>query len=361
MRGKQQLIFATLREAIVSGEYAYGALLPSEDTLAQQYAVSRPTIAKAYNLLQEQGYIKKTRGFGSQVIYVQVSSSYTIGLLFPGAGESEIFTTINDELLKLSGNKTFRFIWEGTTASDASIRRSQLAACCEHYIEQKVDAIFFSPLERLPDAEAINLDIVKRIVAAKIPLVLIDRGLALQTGEAGYDLVWMDNFAAGATLANHLISQGCTRIHFFHRPDSANSVQLRLAGVRAAVEAHHLPFTAEHVFCGDPADSELIRTMKILPGKTGIVCANDSTAAVLLASLEQLGVKVTTDCLICGFDNMKYAQYLKFPLTSYTQPCAAMAAISLELAVRRIQHPDRLPLTVTLGGRLIERESTQFR
>jgi DNA-binding LacI/PurR family transcriptional regulator len=361
LRGKPRQIFEALKEAILKGDYPNGALLPPEESLAGEQGVSRPTIAKVYNQLQDQGLIKKTRGFGSQVIYRAEQRTSTIGLLFPGAGESEIFTHINDELLKLAASQSVRFLWEGASANDAAIRHAQVDSYCDSYLAQAVDAILFSPLERLPDADAINLAIVNKIVAAGIPLVLVDRGIKEQPEQVNYDLVWMDNYAAGATMARHLIRQGCERLLFFHRPDSANSVNLRLAGVSAAAAEHQLAFTAAQVVSGDPADTGLISAMPILPGKTGIVCANDSTAAILLATLETIGVKVTEDCLICGFDNMKYAQYLKYPLTTYTQPCAEMARMSIELALRRIQHPGQVPITVSIGGTLIERASTQFK
>ncbi|MCC6601395.1 MAG: substrate-binding domain-containing protein, partial [Crocinitomicaceae bacterium] len=103
------------------------------------------------------------------------------------------------------------------------------------------------------------------------------------------------------------------------------------------------------------------KTMKIVSGKTGIICANESTAAVLLSSLEKINVKTTSDCLICGYDDMKYSQYLKYPLTSYLQPCEEMANISVELALRRIKNNHHIPMIISLNGKIIERESTIFK
>ncbi|MGN6438298.1 MAG: GntR family transcriptional regulator [Agriterribacter sp.] len=360
MRRKQLNIFESLKEGIVSGVYKNGSLLPSEETLAKQYSVSRPTISKIYNQLQENGYIKKTRGFGSQVVHNNTRVTYTIGLLLPGSGESEIFTIINDQLLKLSRKNELNCLWEGATASNAEIRKSQIEHYCENYITQRVDAILFSPLERLPDADEINLRIFNKIVGANIPLILLDRGVKFQPKAAGYDMVWLDNFYAGGDMAQHLISKGCETIHFFSRPNSANSVDLRLSGIRDRVLKNKLKFTDENIYCGDPSDIDFVKTIRIVPGKTGIICANDSTAAVLLSSLEKVNIKATTDCLICGYDNMKYAQYLKYPLTSYLQPCEEMAGISLELAIRRIKNNHHIPVTVSLNGKIIERESTSF-
>ena len=360
MRRKQLSIFESLEESIVTGVYKKGTLLPSEDTLAKQYAVSRPTIAKVYNQLQHKGYIKKTRGYGSQVIHNNAGVTYTIGLLLPGSGESEIFTTINDQILKLSRKNSLNCLWGDSAASNAEIRKSRIEHDCENYIQQKVDAILFSPLERLQDADEINLRIFNKIINADIPLILIDRGVKLQPDTGGYDIVWLDNLSAGGRMAQHLIERGCETIHFFYRPNSANSVDIRLSGVRDTVLKNNLLFNEENIYCGDPSDIDFIKTMKIVKGKTGIICANDSTAAVLLSSLEKINVKITSDCLICGYDDMKYSQYLKYPLTSYLQPCEEMANISVELAIRRIKNNHHIPMIVNVNGKIIERESTVF-
>lgn len=361
MRQKQHDIYTILLEGILSGTYRRGSLLPAEDVLAKQNGVSRPTIAKIYNRLQDEGYIEKRRGHGSQIVYEQVQVKISIGLLLPGSGESEIFNIINDALLHVATKHGVEVIWGSSAASNAENRKSQIEADCERFIQQRVGAILFSPLERLPESEVINLRIFEKITGANIPLIFIDRSIDIPSDMGGYDTVWLDNYAAGRSVAQHLLDQGCDTVYFFHRPDSANSVALRLAGVRSAVLDNAYSFTHRSVFCGDPADLTIIKKMKILPGRTGIVCANDSTAAVLLASLDALELKPSRDYLIAGFDNMKYAQYLKSPLTTYAQPCEEMASVSLELALRRIKNNSHLPLSVTLNGKRIERESTKFR
>ena len=45
-------IYDILKKDILDGVYPTGSLLPTELTLADQYSVSRPTIAKVYNQLQ---------------------------------------------------------------------------------------------------------------------------------------------------------------------------------------------------------------------------------------------------------------------------------------------------------------------
>lgn len=356
----QVTIYDSVKEDIIKGAYKIGSLLPTEQILAKKHSVSRPTISKVYNKLQIEGYIIKKRGYGSQIINNNGNHINTFGLLLPGSGESEIFNIINDQILKLSKKNKFNCFWEGATASDAEIRKLHIENYCDHYIQKEVDGIIFCPLERVPDADAINLRIFNKIINAGIPLVLVDRSLKDVPEVGGYDIVWLDNFDAGRAMGQHLINKGCEVIHFFYRPGSANSVNYRLSGVRDIALSNNLKFTKENECCGDPDDIDFVKKIKIVPGKTGFICANDSTAAVLLSSLETLGVKITSDCLICGYDNMKYSEYLKYSLTSYIQPCEEIANISIELILRRIKNNNQIPLKVNLDGKIITRESTTF-
>lgn len=353
-------IYTTLKEEIANGHFPAGSLLPTEQTLAQKYSVSRPTIAKVYNQLQAEGYLKKTKGLGTIVVHENMHDENTFGLLLPGAGESEIFSIINDQLLKLAESEQFNCLWEGATASSADIRRTLIEICSDNYIKRRVDGIFFSPLERVPDANKINIRICEEIKKADIPLILIDRDVMNFPERSKFDLVSLDNFNAGCLMAQHLVDAGCEMIHYFYRPDSANSVMLRLSGIKDVVQKHNLSFTRDNVHCGNPEDVEFVKQISVIPGKTGIICANDSTAAVLMSSIDAIGLKISQDLLICGFDNMKYSQHLKHALTSFKQPCEEIANVSVELMMRRIRNRNAVPVTVNLTGEIISRDSSVF-
>lgn len=62
-------IYETLRKDILESNLVYGAQLPSENELVEQYQSSRETVRKALNLLVRDGMIQKIRGKGSVVIY----------------------------------------------------------------------------------------------------------------------------------------------------------------------------------------------------------------------------------------------------------------------------------------------------
>ena len=359
-KANYQTIYTSLREQILKEAFHAGYLLPTEQELAQKYSVSRPTIAKVYNKLQDKGFVLKKKGLGTIVTYNNPDTIPTFGLLLPGAGESEIFSIINDQLVKQSESGKFKCLWNGATASSADIRKLLIEACCDTYLQKKVHGIIFSPLERIYHANELNLQICNKIAAAGIPLVLIDRDIVKFPEKSGFDIVCIDNFNAGYVMSKHLADAGCEHIHFFYRPDSASSVNMRLSGVREMAWERNLPFDWDNIHCGNPDDLDFVKQIKVVKGKTGIVCANDSTAAVLMSSLETLGIKISSDVLLCGYDDMKYSQYLKHSLTSYRQPCVEIANISIELMMRRIKNKNQIPITVNLTGEIVVRGSSRF-
>lgn len=351
-------IYNIVKDEIIRGIYPTGVLLPTEIILAQKYNVSRPTISKVYNQLQSEGYVNKKKGVGTIVTTGKNAGKIlTIGLLLPGAGESEIFSEINEQILQEAEKKQFNCLWDGTTASNADIRKNLIESCCENYIQKGVDGILFSPLERVNDGDDINLRIANMVEQAGIPMVLIDRDFLLMPQRSKFDLVSLDNFRAGSQMAHHLIEKGCKKIIYFYRPNSAYSVNIRLLGIKETAEKNNIQFKS---FCELPEDIEAIKRMPIEKGKTGIICANDSTAAVLMTTIEAIGYKIKKDVLISGYDDMKYSKYLKCPLTSYRQPCKEIATTSVELLLQKIKDNSRRELTVYLDGEIVIRESSHF-
>lgn len=64
---KYARVVLAVRERIEDGTYEPGAMLPSEHRLAGEFAVSRPTIVKALDILRNDGWIETRQGSGSFV------------------------------------------------------------------------------------------------------------------------------------------------------------------------------------------------------------------------------------------------------------------------------------------------------
>lgn len=361
MKHNYRSVLDIIRERLDNYTYTEGTLMPAESIIAQEFNVSRPTVAKVYDQLARDGLLLRKRGIGTVVQAAGTKkAAYTFGLLLPGAGESEIFADINNRILQQAGTMGFTCECEGTTANNAETRSMLAIASCKRYIAKKVDGLFFAPFERVRNADAINKAVCDLALEAQIPMILIDRDVVPSPQRSRFDLVSLDNYTAGDIMAQHMIKAGCKNIYFFANNYSANSVGIRLKAVKLAVMEAGLDFYPRSYICGDPKDMNVVRNIPIIRHQSGIICANDATAVILMSSLSELGYHCGTDYLISGFDNMKYAAFLNHPLTTYSQPCNQIADVSIEILIRRIMHRDSSPITVLLQGQLIERSSTRF-
>jgi GntR family transcriptional regulator len=65
-----------ISQAIGSGDYAVGGLLPSEAALCARYRVSRHTVREAIRILQGLGLVSRHQGLGTRIQSAQVASRY---------------------------------------------------------------------------------------------------------------------------------------------------------------------------------------------------------------------------------------------------------------------------------------------
>lgn len=68
MDKKYLKVYNDIVSQIESGVYEPNSMLPSEKNLINHYQVSRDTVRKALNMLEQNGYIQKTKGKGSFVL-----------------------------------------------------------------------------------------------------------------------------------------------------------------------------------------------------------------------------------------------------------------------------------------------------
>jgi DNA-binding LacI/PurR family transcriptional regulator len=356
---KYSQIYDDLRHAILRGQYAFGALLPAEVKLAEQYGASRPTVARALSELQQAGLIQRRVGSGTYVTWQDSTQRERMfGLLMPGLGEMEIFEPICSHMARVAEEHAFTLLWGGRSGDASRAMHLQLEQQCQRFIQQKVDGVFFQPLEFDANKDSINTRIASALHKAKIPVVLIDQDLTPPPRRSGLDLVCINNFQSGFIATQHLLTLGCRRIDFVARPFSASTVDLRIAGYHEALLRAGIQPDARWIHWGEPGDPAFVHDQILTSGAEAIICANDATAAALMHQLDECGVKIPTQMRMVGFDDVKYAQLLRVPLTTYRQPLAAMAAMAVHTMLSRIAHPTLPPHTIYLDGELIVRRST---
>lgn len=78
---KFEYIAQDIKDKITNKIYKSGQLLPSENQLSDQYQASRETIRRALNILAEQGYIHKQKGYGSIILDIHPNMLPVSGLV----------------------------------------------------------------------------------------------------------------------------------------------------------------------------------------------------------------------------------------------------------------------------------------
>lgn len=68
-------LYRALRGAILSGGWAEGEIIPSENELRDRFAIARTTVRNAMALLVQEGLVSQTRGKGTRVLHRPVSHS----------------------------------------------------------------------------------------------------------------------------------------------------------------------------------------------------------------------------------------------------------------------------------------------
>ena len=351
-------IFKQLKHEIVRGQYALDTLLPSEKELAKQFSVSCPTVAKAMNLLKEEGWIRRQAGSGTYVDRVPEKTRWNVGLLIPRLGETEIFEPICRKIAEFSAQEDIQLHWT-SGPSHVQNKRELAIQLCRTCIDQGLHGVFFTPVEHVEAGESLNMRILADLTSAGIQTVLLDRDIVAWPGQTSCDLVGIDNIEAGFVVARHLIEQGCRTIGFSTRPQPAMTVQLRIMGCREAMLQAGLDPAELIVHELDMTEPRQAAKTVLRDNPDGLVCANDATAAILLRALVDDGVSVPENLLVAGFDDVRYASLLTVPLTTYRQPCADIGLTAVQTMKDRLLHPERAAHRIFLKGELIVRSSSR--
>ena len=349
-------IIDSLRSDLGSGRYRPGARLPSEAELVRKFHVSRMTVVKAIQQLQQEGLLDRRAGSGTYSTGLNTDEGRVFGLLIPDLGQTEIFEPICRGMMRSPSVNSHSLSW-GHALSTSKHKEEEAEQLCQRYIEQAVAGVFFAPLEFSASRNDVNSRILQSLGKARIPVVLLDRDFIEYPDRSAYDLVSLNHRRAAYIVTEHLIRQGGTRIAFFAREHSAETVEHRIVGYREALYAHDLAISRGLILRGEPTDEAFVEAALRKNRIDSIMCANDLTAANLMQTLINLGLRIPKDIRIAGVDDVKYASLLPIPLTTLHQPCDDIGAASMSAMLDRVSNPHLPPRSILLNGHLVVRRS----
>jgi len=195
----------------------------------------------------------------------------------------------------------------------------------------------------------------------RTPFLLVDRNFPYLSAH----FVGSDDYEIGRIATEHLIGIGRRRIAHIGGRSMSPSVE-RLRGYRDTLRRHQaespeeLIVTRERVEeSGDEAGYQAMQELLALPSRPDAVfCYNDLTAIGAMEAVRAAGLDVPHDVAFVGTGNLRYAKYLRVPLTSIDQEPELLGLRAGELALEMMAKPDLPSRTLLLPPRLVVRQSS---
>jgi LacI family transcriptional regulator len=195
----------------------------------------------------------------------------------------------------------------------------------------------------------------------RTPYLLFDRNFPHLVAH----FVGSDDVLVGEMATNHLIEIGRKRIAHIGGRNSSPSFD-RLRGYKNALAAAGLPAPDSFVVSrerveesGDGVGFQLMQDLlKLQSRPDAVFCYNDLTAVGAIDATLQAGLRVPEDIAFIGCGNLRYANYLRVPLSSVDHGTGELGRIAGQLALDLSTQPQQEPKTVLVPSTLVAREST---
>ena len=352
---KCRTVVETLSDEIMSGRYNAPATFPSTARIVRRFNVAHLTAVRAVDQLKKLGLVRSRRG---SCTYVSPTAGKGIGLMVPSWSGSDFFPALCSEVSGLCQKMCRPLFFADTARLSPDGIADRLEDLARSFVEQRVSGVLFHPVDFCASARTANARVVAKFREAGIPVVLHDCDIVDPPEESGFDVVGIDNVAAGRKLGDHVLSQGARRIVYASVfPKLSPNVQSRLSGLRDAVSATRGAKLAEFDM-STTASGKLLGECLRKTKADAIVCSSDRVAALAIREILALGIRVPQDVIVSGVNDITVATMVTPALTTIHQPCADIARVAFETLERRRADPDAPAMRVFLPAPLVVREST---
>ncbi|UCF97522.1 MAG: GntR family transcriptional regulator [Spirochaetaceae bacterium] len=323
---KYHKVVEFIKNQIRSGQYRVGELLPGQRVLAEALSVSRPSVKRAIDVLEKEGFVECNPSIGS-IIKKPVTERLLVGYLVEDLQDPFHLELIRELDILLHEVHGALIAVQGT--DDSRLYKTGVTHVVKHH------ALFSkSKPDRVPTVYIGN-------VGGKVNMVVSDIKAGMRS------------------LYYHLRELGHTRIAYASPFPEKRDVQLvHLLGT-AAQERKNIPERLR--FFVDPLDhstSELTVSKILSSSKppTALICYNDWVAIAVIHAARTLGLEIPGQLSITGYDDLYVSNLLQAPLTTVRFSREETARKILEILLRG---DARSTVTEVVDTKLIVRESTQ--
>ncbi len=205
-----------------------------------------------------------------------------------------------------------------------------------------------------------NLAHFDQFTEKNIPIIFFDRVEENSTGTK----VIINNQKAGYEATQHLIDQGCKRIVHMTGFLTRNVYFYRMEGYKAALKDNNMKFKESYLFVNDLQKKACVETAKLIakmkPLPDGIFITNDISAAIVMQTLKELGIKVPDDIAIVGFNNDIVSTIVEPKLTTIDYPGFNMGEVAARNLINHLNGNGDIKLTssIVIKSELLVRGSS---
>ena len=232
-----------------------------------------------------------------------------------------------------------------TIASLPGFDRGSVLEAVDHLLRQSVEGIIIIA----PQTAAVT---GLRGMTADVPLLALGCGMLTSLAS-----VAIENADGAGVAARYLLGLGHETVHHLAGPAYSQDAQERVEGWHEALHA------AGTAICeplrGDwsaRSGYEQGLRLALMPGVTGVFCANDHMALGLLRALSERRIRVPADISVVGFDDIPESEFFLPPLTTMRQDFGELGRRALRLLLDRINGDQSSP-GIPVAAELVVRAS----
>ena len=274
--------------------------------------------------------------------------TYTVGLVVP-----DLVHPFFAEFAKSLGGalrESHRALILASSEEDPAIEQQEIRTL----LNRGVDVLMIASCQA-------NLRNFYELGQNQTPYILFDRNFP----HLAANFIGSDDVAVGRMATEHLMEIGRTRIAHIGGRNSSPSLD-RLRGYRDALYQAGMVQPEGYVVSwekveetGDRVGFMLMQELlKTHPRPDAVFCYNDLTAVGAIDAALKAGLRVPEDIAFIGCGNLRYANYLRVPLSSIDHGTQELGRVAGELALKLAANPHQETKTILFPPVLVKRVST---
>lgn len=305
--------------------------------------VSGETMRKIKEAALRMGYRRN-----EMAVNLRAQSNHVIGISLP-----EMSTAFNVRFVSDAQNMLMHEGYRVSIAfSDESpeIERANL----EMFNRLRVDGVLVSPCHNVA-----NLDIYKKFIDQRVPLVFFDRIIP----ELDVPMVRSNDYIKSFFMVEHLIYNGYRKILHLAGPEYIHNSIDRFKGWRDAIKKFNIEYDpAYSIKCGMTVNDGA-KGIEEAMGKNlefdSVFCFTETQAVGAKQQLQKLGKRIPEDVAICTMSGTRLSTFVYPQLTASEQQVAKMAKAAVDMLLEKIKDYDTPSRSVTIDGQIVKRASTR--